>query len=142
MPTPVHEAEGIAVLILKSVSEDRMVLTVPGTDYELALVPTVPAADIDTPPGKRIRGTVTARALRIHAAAGGGRFIEPVYGAPRIVAGTVLLVREDERRVLVDAAIPIWVNWQEEQAVDVLQPGRLVNFYVESGTAFTPVTAS
>ena len=142
MPTPVHDAEGIAVLVLKSVSDERLVLAVPGTDYELSLVPTVPASSIETPPGKRIRGTVTARALRIHAAIGGGRFIEPVYGAPRIVAGTVLVIREDERRVLVDAVVPMWVSWADEQDVAALQPGRLVNFYVESGTAFTPISAS
>ncbi|MHC5026160.1 MAG: hypothetical protein ACYTGR_05280 [Planctomycetota bacterium] len=132
------DTEAMARGVLESVTDDLLVLAVSGTDYRLSLRPTVEAAMIETPPGKRIRGIIKARALRIHGAEGGGRFIEPVYGAPRIVAGTILAIDESASRVLVDVAVPMWVTWPEGQDTSILEVGKLVNFYVESGTSFTP----
>ena len=132
------ETDAEARGVLESLDADRLVLALPGTDYRIHLTPAVPVKSVKTPTGKRIRGTIHARALRIHPAAGGGRFIEPVIGAPRIVAGTVLAIDDERNRVLVDVAVPMWVSWQEGQDTSVLQLGRLVNFYVESGTSFEP----
>jgi hypothetical protein len=132
------EANANARGTLVSVSDEKLVLSIPGTEYRLDLVPTVPAASIGVAPGKRIRGVINASALRIHAAAGGGRFIEPVYGAPRIVAGVILQVDEERQRALVDVTVPMWVHWDPGQDTSVLQVDQLVNFYVRSGTSFTP----
>ena len=92
--TPV-ETEAVARGVLADRRDDRIELTVPGTDYRLRLTT---SGAIDTPVGKRVRGTVHARALRMHAARGGGRFIEPVVGEPRIVAGTVAAIDEPNHR--------------------------------------------
>lgn len=124
--------------VLRSLSDECLVLGIPGTDYEIHLVPTVPADQIRTPVGRRVTGTIEAKALRMHAAEGGGRFIEPLLGQPRIVAGTVVSIDEPGGRVLVDVAVPMWVNWQPGQDLSVLGEGRLVNCYVESGATFTP----
>lgn len=101
-------------------------------------MPTVPAGEIASPVGKRIKGTISARALRMHPSVGGGRFIEPVWGAPRIVAGAVMAIDEAKRRILVDVSVPMWVTAPEGQDFGVLKKGALVNFYVESGTSFRP----
>lgn len=123
---------------VQAVTQGRLVLALPGTAYKLDLVAAVgTAADVPVA-GKRIKGTIEARALRVHTARGGGRFIEPVEGAPRIVAGSVLAVDGPSGRVLVDAVVAMWVSVPAEQDIDAFCPGDLVNFYVESGTTFTP----
>ena len=123
--------------ILESLTDDELVLAIPHTAYRLHLVPTVAAGEVDVPVGKRIRGVIEAQALRIHPARGGGRFIEPVWGAPRIVAGEVLQVDQANQRVLVDASVPMWVA-AEGQDLGALTEGQLVNFYVRSGATFSP----
>ena len=73
--------------ILRGVDGDMITVHLDHTSYEIRmhLEGAVTAA-----PGKRVKGSVTAEALRVHAAQGGGRFIEPVSGEPRIVAGVDL----------------------------------------------------
>jgi hypothetical protein len=124
---------------LESLVDEQMVFAVPHTEYKLHLVPTVPAAEFDKYVGKRIGGVIEAVALRIHPAQAGGCFIEPVWGAPRIIAGKVCSVDEAERRVLVDPGVPMWVTAPAEQDLSALHEGQLVNFYVRSGTSFRPV---
>lgn len=126
--------------ILRAVSDDEIVIAISGTDYQLHLVPTVPASAITTPIGRAIHGTIEAEALRIHPAEGGGKFIEPIYGAPRIVAGIVKQADSRQRRLLVDVSVPMIVHTPRGQDFDILGEGALVNFYVASGTRFTPRT--
>jgi hypothetical protein len=125
--------------VLESVSEDTLVLLLPGTDYRIELVPAVPAARLSEHVGKRVRGVVNANALRIHPAAGGGRFIEPIYGMPRIVAGDVVSADEPAGRVVVRSAIPMVLATLQGQDFSILTPGTLVNFYVQAGASFRPV---
>src|SRR5262245_5975891 len=124
--------------VLESLGEYRVVLSVPGTDYQIHLAPAVPAAQLTTPLGKRIKGTIHVNALRIFKARGGGRFIEPIWGEPRIVAGFVLAVDAAKRRILVDVAVPMWMTLDERQDPGLFSVGDLVNCYVASGATFTP----
>ncbi len=133
------EAQTLARGVLESLNDDELVLAVSGTNYRLHLVPTVTVGEITTPVGKRIKGVIQANALRIHPAKGGGQFIEPVWGAPRIVAGKVLSIDEADGRLLVDAGVPMWVKAPSGQDFSVIREGALVNFYVESGAGFRPV---
>ena len=141
-PEAQPQAESLARGILESLTDEQMVLVVPHTEYRLHLAPTVPAGEFDRYVGKRIRGVIEATALRIHPARGGGCFIEPVWGAPRIIAGKVCSVDEAGRRVLVDAGVPMWVTAPDGQDLSGLSEGQLVNFYVRSGTTFRPVLSS
>jgi len=139
---PGTKPDTLARGILESLTDEELVLAVPHTEYKLHLVPTVPAAEFNKYVGKRIRGVIEAVALRIHPARGGGCFIEPIWGAPRIIAATVCSVDEAGRRVLVDAGVPMWVTAPEGQDLSELHEGQLVNFYVQSGTSFRPVLSS
>ena len=121
--------------VVELVDSGRLVLSIPQTDYQLHMVPTAPTT---TPVGKRIKGVIHARALRLFATQGGGKFIEPVIGEPRIVAGMVLAVDAPNRRVLVDVAVPMWMTLDERQPKLEVAVGELVNCYVESGITFTP----
>lgn len=132
--------EVIARGVLESLTDEKLVLSIPGTDYRLHLVPGVPASEFRTPVGKRVRGVIRASALRIHSAEGGGRFIEPVFGMPRIVAGQVIAADESKRETAIDVTVPLVATTMEGQVYrGILEPGRLVNCYIESGAAFFPL---
>jgi len=114
-------------------TDDALVLGLPGTDYRIHLVPTIHIDEITTPPGKRLAGTIEARALKVHRTSAGGRFIEPVWGAPRIVQGTIVTI--ETGRVLVQTPVAMWITLPEGQASSDFATGQMVNFYVESGVA-------
>lgn len=92
-------------------------------------------------PAGKVAGHVFARALKISDAAGGGTYIEPLRGAPRIVQGRVIGSDPVKNWVLVNAGIPMWVEVPVGQAASAFRHGDLLNFYVESGTRFEPVAA-
>ena len=132
------QRRGLACGVLEAIDSESVLLRLPHTDYRLQLRPTVPTDELAGLLGKRVRGTIEAVAQKIHPAAGGGGFIEPIEGEPRIVAGTVLMADEEARRVLIDAAIPVWLTAQEGQDFGAIRSGGLVNCYVLSGARFTP----
>jgi hypothetical protein len=125
-------------------SEILVVLGLHGTDYLLELTPTVTPADFPAPRSqrnRRIRGVVHARALKLHHAQAGGRFIEPVHGRPRIVQGTVYEVDVENNRLLMDVVIPMWITVETAvtgQSAAEFKQGDMLNFYVENDISFTP----
>lgn len=125
---------------LQSLGEKSVVLAVDHCDYrlDLALPPQCRSTDLAGKLGARITGTIHAKALRMHQARAGGRFIEPLEGKPRIVQGFVLAVDEPGNRVLLDCGALIWVTPTEGDGVAGIRGGELFNFYVQSGTSFAP----
>jgi len=142
MASPTSEINSRAIVrgILEAKTDDKIILSLPNTEYRLHLVPSVPPAAITTPIGKRLKGTIHARSLRMFKAAGGGggQFIEPLEGAPRIVAGRVAHVDAASHRVLVEVPAALWMTLAEGQKADMFAVGDMVNCYVESGTRFEP----
>ena len=136
--TEALESQAICRVIIKSVQDGRVEVAVPETDYLLSLC-AVGNDDLGSQVGRRQSGVIRARALRIHAAAGGGQFIEPVAGEPRILAGRLMSVDAATKTLLVRAAVPMLVHAEENHDLSAFQPGQLLTFYVESGTSFTPV---
>lgn len=109
-------------------------ITFPNTSYELHLVP---AAPISTPEGKRIIGTIRAKARRIDTVGSGGRYVEPVAGRPRRVQGAVIAAESGE--VIVDAGVPIRCTPTDpRQSAEQFQPGQFVSFDVLDGATFSP----
>ncbi len=104
----------------------------PNTSYELHLVP---AGSITTPVGKRVIGTIGASAMRIDVVQTGGRFVEPVYGRPRRVQGTVIGTRGTA--LVVEATMPIHIEpTDRRQKATDFKPGDLVAFDVLDGATF------
>lgn len=130
------QVDDLACGVVHALSDGQIVLAVPGTDYQVQLVISDSTAVLQ---GKRIRGRIQGQALRLFKAHGGGRFIEPIWGEPRIVAGFVRAVDPANRRILVDVAVPIWLTLVEHQPPDLFKVGDLVNCYVKSGLQFEPV---
>ncbi len=132
-------APEIASLRFVRAENDLAIFNIPGTDYQLHLVCRDP---ITVAPGRRVRGTIHTRALRMHHSDTGGRFIEPIYGSPRIVQGTVIEADAQNNRLLMDLAVPVWVTLDPAQKAARFPAGAMLNFYVESGTRFEPQVAT
>ena len=130
------ETDGIARGVLEELGDEHLVFAVPGTEYRLCLATTADRSKMAAHLGKRIRGRIHATALRMHTAQAGGRFVEPVWGAPRIVSGAVLTIDEAKNRLLVDVSVPMWVKVADGQNATDFGEGQMVNFYVTSGTSF------
>ena len=128
---------GIAHGRLIALEGDHIVFEPDHSSYQLHLVPTSPIqADV----GKRLVGIIEGRALQVSVARAGGTFLEPLWGPPRIVQGRVRAVDAAGNRLLIVAATPMWVRLGDiGQAASGLVPGQMVNFYMQSGTTFTPV---
>ena len=113
-------------------------VSVPSYAYRVDMVLDGDAAALATKVGKKVNGTVRGKALRAWQATAGGCFIEPVWGAPRIVQGRVLAVDVDANAVLLDLVFPAWISIEPSQSAGSWQTGDMLNFYVESGMRFTP----
>lgn len=137
-----HHDDAIVSAKLQAMRGDLLELAIPGVNYVLHLRSNVPADQLEAKRGRRIRGTVHAQAQRMHPARAGGCYIEPVWGEPRIVTGTVAEVDPARRRVLVQSAVPMWVTAPVHQDFAVIETGRLVNFHIESGASFTPLPSA
>jgi hypothetical protein len=113
---------------------ERLVLSFPNTSYRVHLIP---QGKVQTPVGKRIIGTIHAKARRIDEVRTGGRYVEPVYGRPRRVQGRV--IGTEAGAVVVDAGVPIHCTPTDprQKAAD-FQPGQFVSFDVLDGATFTP----
>ena len=109
-------------------------LSIPNTSYELHLIP---AGAIRAAAGKRIVGTIRADAKRLDTVKTGGRYIEPVYGRPRRVQGTVVAVDTAANAVVIDATVPIHCRLtdQRQKAAD-FQAGQFVSCDVMDGARF------
>jgi len=107
----------------------------PNTSYETHFIP---AGPITAEPGKRILGKIHAKARRIDTVQTGGRYVEPVYGRPRRVQGSVIGVDSASNSVIVDATIPIHLSPTDarQKAAD-FQPGQFVSCDVLDGATFT-----
>jgi hypothetical protein len=125
----------IAEFKLVSLDAGFGIFAVPGTGYRLTLQ--VPEG-FDAPIGRRIRGRVRGRALRMHRTGAGGNFIEPLDGRPRIVQGTVLAIDLAADEVLMDLVVPIRLEMFEGQSASEFATGEMVNFYMHPGASFTP----
>ncbi len=115
-------------------SNSYIVMGVPNTSYQLHLVPTAP---VTTQPGKRLIGTIRLEARRVDAVGTGGQFVEPVFGRPRRVQGTV--IAHAGNALVIDAGIPIHaVLTDARQKAEQFAVGQLVSFDAVAGATITP----
>lgn len=104
-------------------------VTVPETHYQLQLK-VEDGAVVEPGPMSCV---VQASALKVHPTTGGGQFIEPSAGAPRIICGLLRAIDPASRRLLVDAVIPMWIQIDETTDLSSLRIGGLVTSYLSSG---------
>lgn len=113
----------------------HIVMSVPNTSYELHLIPQGP---VTAEVGKRLIGTIRARSRRIDIVQTGGRYIEPVFGKPRRMQGSVIGTEGDA--LIVDVTIPVLVTpGDARQKVADFPAGSFVAFDCPDWPTFTQV---
>ena len=135
MPDTTTRNVNHARTVLEERHEDRVVLSVPETDYRIHLDTYKP---VEIEPGKRAVGTIRAQARRIDVCGTGGRFVEPVYGRPRRVQGRIVAVDPVDQTVTIDAGVPIVAAVQAPQRAEQFEVGAIVTCAVLAGSTFTP----
>lgn len=123
--------------VLAEAGPSHVVLSLPSSDYRVQLDVQTP---VSTTPGKRIVGGARAQARRIDVVSTGGRFIDPVYGRPRRIQGTILAVdvAADTVTICPHDAFPVVCRTNEEQRAAQFKPGQLVACDLAPGGVFTP----
>lgn len=110
-----------------------VVISVPNSSYQIHLLGTA-RGEI----GKTIVGTVRAKARRIDVVQSGGRYLEPVFGRPRRIQGSIVAI--DGSSVVVNAGVPVHVEPTDpRQSADGFQVGQFVSFDALDGATFTQV---
>ncbi|RMH13475.1 MAG: hypothetical protein D6695_03830 [Planctomycetota bacterium] len=111
-------------------------LTFPNTNYELSLVSTAP---VEEAVGKKVVGVIRAEAQRVDLVKTGGRFIEPVYGMPRRVQGSIITADNTANTITVHAGVPVVCKLTDPRQRAVgFEPGQLVCCEIKPGATFTP----
>lgn len=118
-------------------SEGEVIVSLPGTNYQLHLKTDAP---VEPSPQGRVRGVVRCSAWKLDRVSAGGSYIEPVFGRPRRVQGTVLGSIADSNSVVVDiAGQPIVATLPERWDATELTEGERVGLDIYDGAVFEPV---
>lgn len=111
---------------------------IPGTDYRILLDHAGGPQPAEI--GRRTKGRVTGKALKVSKPSAGGNYIEPIEGGhPRIVQGTVIATSPATGQLLVDLVVPFWIELTADQSASEFTTGDVVTFHMKSGTRFDPV---
>lgn len=134
---PAPSAQPVVRAVLAESSAEHVVLSLPESDYRVRFET---KGEPSTPAGKRISGTIRAQAQRIDVVATGGRFIDPVYGRPRRIQGTIISVdaAADTVTICPHDAMPVVCRTNEAQRAAQFKPGQFVACDLAPGATFTP----
>ncbi len=135
-PTAPEERADIARGVLAASGPDRIVMSIPGTDYQMHLIVERPPK---TPVGKRIMGVICAQGRRIDVVQTGGKYIEPVYGRPRRIQGPIVAIDPGAQSVTVDATVPIVCKTDGKQRAEQFKVGDFVALDLLPGALFKPI---
>jgi hypothetical protein len=119
---------------VEELSDDRLVLDIPHTDYRLHLALSQP---LEASVGDKITGTIHAKAKRVDPIRSGGRFIEPNYGRPRRAQGRIVGGDPQANTLYVHCGGgPVIATLMPSQQATDFAIGQMVLFDVERGAVF------
>ncbi|MBI1368622.1 MAG: hypothetical protein GC162_08190 [Planctomycetes bacterium] len=124
-----------ARVYLVSRKDDQVVVSLPGTKYELHLRATAPVQP--TPQG-RLSGEIHCPVWKVDFVSAGGAFVEPVMGRPRRVQGTVVGSLPGNKVVVDVVNQPIVATLPERWEAAKIAPGTRVGLDVPEGSTFEP----
>lgn len=133
-PTASPTQEPAVIGTVVEISDEKLILAVPGFDYKLHLVP---AGPINAKVGDRVTGVVRASARRVDIVPAGGRYVEPVFGRPRRVQGRIVGGSVAENTIFVEAGPKVVARLMSDQKAADFATGQLASFDVEPGATFT-----
>jgi len=123
--------------VLRASEGGTITLAKPGTDYALELVVgEAPSARL----GEKIRGEIRVNAARMDVIETGGKYIEPVAGPPRRVAGRIVEIDSRVNLVVVDAGpFNVVCTPHELQKATRFQVDQMVTMGVKPGATFKSI---
>lgn len=127
-------------LAATATTPEFVVIGFPNTGYKMHLQP-LPAGGAAgaTEVGRKVIGRIRADARRVDVVTSGGRFVEPIFGRPRRVQGSVIDVDPAANTITVHAGVPILCRLTDaRQRADRFSPGQFVSFDVLRGATFEP----
>ena len=128
--------------VLEESSPGQIVLSFTGLSTQFhstnARMHLVVEGRLETPVGRRVRGHIHAQARRIDVVKTGGRFVEPVYGRPKRVQGTVVAIDDARDTVVVSAMVPFVCKTNGLQHARDFAPGQLVALDIVGTATFIP----
>lgn len=130
----------VARVYLQQRIADEVVLSIGGTNYQLHLK----AAGPVTPSKQgRVNGVIRLPVWKVDAvSAGGGAYIEPVYGKPRRVQGRIIATDAAANTVtVVVAGCPVVGVLPARWQAATFKPGAAVAMDILEGAAFEPAAA-
>jgi len=112
-----------------------VILTFPNTSYESEFVA---AGAVRAKVGQRSVGTIRADAQRVDIVKTGGRYLEPVYGSPRRIQGTVVTADNAANTLTINASVPFVCKLTDQrQRAVAFEPGQMVTCELRPGASFT-----
>lgn len=130
--------------VVRSVGDGRIVLNPEGTSYELHLRLEGASAAVA---GAMVGGTIRVKGRKVWTVSGGGSFVTPITGEPRVIQGRVIAA--EAARLVVQAGTKVIVELPAEPtAYDLVNGpvgvGSLVNITLFPGASFqlSPQAAS
>ncbi|MCW5769421.1 MAG: hypothetical protein KIT19_12135 [Phycisphaeraceae bacterium] len=111
-----------------------IVVSFPNTSYQTHLIPTGP---VTAQVGKRIVGVVRGSTRRVDSVQTGGRYVEPVFGRPRRVQGTVVATDARANTITVNAGFPLVCEiGDHRQRAEDFEVGEMVTFDMPEAARF------
>jgi hypothetical protein len=111
--------------IVDSIPENTDTLKVPGTNYRNTFILHSPAT---LEPGQRVRGTIHAPAWKVDRVELGGNYVEPLFGRPRRMQGTILSVNPATNELTVQVAYEATVKLPPKYTASNYHPGERVGW--------------
>ncbi|MEL6328520.1 MAG: hypothetical protein AAFR38_02565 [Planctomycetota bacterium] len=134
--TPAGVARGVLEerIVATATTPAFVVLSFYNTDYRLHLRP---VGEVTRLEGKRVEGVIRAEAKRVDVVSSGGRYVEPVFGRPRRVQGSVVATEPAANTITVNAGMPIVCRLTDSrQRASDFEVGDFVSFDVLRGASF------
>ena len=113
--------------IVEAIQDNLVTLAAPPTNYRNAFVlKSENAAPLAV--GERIRGTIHAPAWKVDRVDLGGNYVEPRYGRPRRMQGTILSVNAAANELTVQVGYEVTVKLPEKYKAADFLPGQRVGW--------------
>ncbi len=123
--------------VLRATGDDFVSLAKAGTEYVLDLVVESP---VGKEPGEKVRGEIRVSAAKITVIETGGKYIEPLVGTPRRVAGRIVEIDGRANLLVVDAGPFVVVCTPGPlQKAARFEVGKMVTMGVKPGASFKAI---
>jgi hypothetical protein len=114
--------------IVEDIQDNVATLRVPGMNYRNAFgVKSSPGAT-GIKPGERISATIHAPAWKVDRVELGGNYVEPLFGRPRRMQGTILSVNSAANELTVQVGYEVTVRLPAKYKAADYKPGERVGW--------------